>query len=217
MDVILLVKGILAGITIAAPVGPVGVFCIERALSRGFAAGAIAGVGAAAADTMFGVLAAFGLTFIAEFLLRHEVYMRLIGGGFMLLMGLRILMKKVQERAEAKADVRTAAQDIFTTFVLTITNPITILSFSPAFLAYGAVVPQGDVPRAWTLIAGVFIGSLLWFTFLSALATLFRKRLTGRALTIINIVSGSLVLLFGLLVLFSVTEWGNRLIGGGSL
>ncbi len=212
MDLILLIKGIVAGFIIAAPVGPVGILCIQRTLSKGMPMGLAAGFGGAVADTIFGAVAAFGLTFIAEFLVRHENWMRLGGGVLLLVLGVHGCLRRHEDMAPASPSVRGAAGDVVSAFILTITNPMTILTFSPVFLAVGAVVAQDDRPAAWTLILGVFAGSCLWWLILCALAGLFRRKITATRIQIIHRVSASIILFFGIVVLLSTTALGQRII-----
>ncbi len=212
MDVILFIKGIVAGFIIAAPVGPVGILCIQRTLSKGMPTGLAAGFGGAVADTIFGAVAAFGLTFIADFLLRHDAYMRLGGGILLLILGMHGILKRHERMAPAPPSVRGAAGDGVSAFLLTVTNPMTILTFSPVFLAVGAVVAKDDRPAAWTLILGVFAGSCLWWLILCALAEIFRRRINSARIAIIHRISAGFILLFGVIVLLSTTAIGQRVI-----
>ncbi|HEY7608658.1 MAG TPA: LysE family transporter [Alphaproteobacteria bacterium] len=212
MDLILLIKGAVAGFIIAAPIGPVGFLCIQRTLSKGMPVGLAAGFGGAVADTIFGAVAAFGLTFIADFLLRHDTWMRLGGGVLLLILGLHGCLRKLEAMRPAPPSVRGAAGDSVSAFILTVTNPMTILTFSPVFLAVGAVVAQDDRPAAWTLILGVFAGSCLWWLILCALAELFRRRINAARVAIIQRISAGFILLFGVVVLLSTTSLGERLI-----
>jgi threonine/homoserine/homoserine lactone efflux protein len=211
MDLILFIKGIVAGFIIAAPVGPVGILCVQRTLSKGMVVGLTAGFGGAVADTIFGAVAAFGLTFVAEFLLRHESWMRLGGGVLLLVLGVHGCLKHVSVAA-APPSVRGAAGDGVSAFILTITNPITMLTFSPVFLAVGAVVAPDDRPAAWTLILGVFAGSCLWWVMLCALAEVFRRKLNSARMLIIHRISAGMILFFGIVVLLSTTALGQRII-----
>ncbi len=216
MDLFLFLKGVFAGFVIAAPVGPVGILCAQRTLNTGIAAGLIAGSGAAIADTIFGAVAAFGLTFIADFLIAHESIMRIFGGVLLLGLGVHsTFFKKLKEAqaAQEAPNFNAFAGDVASTFVLTITNPITILAFSPVFLAVGAVVAESDIRGAWTLILGVFAGSTLWWCILCVVTGLFRRKVTHGVLSWINRVSGVLIFLFGVVILLSITGWGARLIG----
>jgi len=212
MDLILFIKGIVAGFIIAAPVGPVGILCIQRTLSKGFGMGLAPGFGGAVADTIFGAVAAFGLTFIADFLVQQENYMRLGGGVLLLVLGLHGCLKRHTEMAAAPPSVQGAAGDSISAFLLTITNPMTILTFSPVFLAVGAVVEANDRAAAWTLILGVFAGSCLWWLILCALAEVFRRKINSARIVIIHRVSAGFILLFGIIVLLSTTALGQRII-----
>lgn len=212
MDPILFIKGAAAGFIIAAPVGPVGILCIQRTLGRGMVMGLAPGFGGAVADMIFGAVAAFGLTFIADFLLQHERYMRLGGGVLLLFMGLYGCLRKHEAMAPAPPSVRGAAGDSVSAFILTITNPMTLLTFSPVFLAVGAVVDANDRAAAWMLILGVFAGSCLWWVILCALSELFRRRINSARVVIIHRVSAGFILLFGVIVLLSTTALGQRII-----
>ncbi|MFO0986676.1 MAG: LysE family transporter [Alphaproteobacteria bacterium] len=212
MDLILFIKGIVAGFIIAAPVGPVGVLCIQRTLSKGMVMGLAPGVGGAVADMIFGGVAAFGLTFIADFLIRHDQWMRLGGGILLLILGMHGLLKQHAKMAPATPSVSGAAGDAISAFLLTVTNPMTILTFSPVFLAVGAVVPKDDRPAAWTLILGVLVGSCIWWLMLCALTELFRRRVNSARIVIIHRVSAGLILFFGVVVLLSTTAIGQRII-----
>ena len=212
MDLILFIKGIVAGFIIAAPVGPVGILCIQRTLSKGMLMGLAPGVGGAVADMIFGGVAAFGLTFIADFLLRHDQWMRLGGGILLLILGMHGLLKQHAKMTPAPPSVSGAAGDAVSAFLLTVTNPMTILTFSPVFLAVGAVVPKDDRPAAWTLILGVMVGSCIWWVMLCALTELFRRRVNSARIVIIHRVSAGLILFFGVVVLLSTTAIGQRII-----
>jgi threonine/homoserine/homoserine lactone efflux protein len=212
MDLVLFIKGIVAGFIIAAPIGPVGVLCIQRTLGKGMPMGLAAGFGGAVADTVFGAVAAFGLTFIADFLVRHENYMRLGGGVLLLVLGMVGLLKRHEVMAPAPPSVRGAAGDSVSAFILTITNPMTMLTFSPVFLAVGAVVESNDRAAAWTLILGVFAGSCIWWVILCALAELFRRKINATRIAIIHRISAGFILLFGIIVLLSTTALGQRII-----
>ncbi len=216
MDVILLIKGVLVGFLIAAPVGPVGILCAHRTLDTGLGSGLSSGLGAATADTVFGGVAAFGLAFVAEFLLANEVLLRLVGAILLFVIGIRTLIKVVRTTPDPVPRHRFAS-DYASTFALTITNPITILSFAPVFVAVGAVVHDSSLASALSLIVGVLAGSALWWLTLCFGVSLFRARVTDEHMRWINKLSGSLIIFFGVLVLLSFTEGGQQLIGSPQL
>ena len=212
MDFVLFAKGVIAGFVIAAPVGPVGIMVAQRTLAKGILAGLIAGAGGAIADTIFGAIAAFGITFVSVFLSQIEQWLRLGGGILLLLLGSLTLIKEIKADANPRMSVSRSLGDFASTFTLTITNPATIASLVVVFPALGAIVPEGDLGRAWTLILGVFAGSTLWWLILATLTSLFRTRLNDKRMQMINRISGMVIIFFGILVLLSVTRLGQVLL-----
>jgi len=191
-----LVKGIIVGIVIALPVGPVGVLCVRRTLFEGPVFGFVSGLGAATADTVFGVIAGFGLTIVRDFMLRYQDWFGAAGGVFLLFVGIRALRQNGDHEPEPLADEALLGA-YASTFALTITNPITILAFAGIFAKIG-VSESGGYLDTGALVLGVFCGSLLWWLGLSfGLAWL--SRAAGRVrLTWINRISGAILTLSGL-------------------
>lgn len=213
MHVILYFKAVFCGLVIAAPVGPVGVLCVKRTLRDGFRWGLVSGFGAAVADTMFGLVAAFGLHLVADLLLEHSRMLRTVGGLLMIGVGLRELLtppRRFDRDERRPASVNDVAGRFGSTFALTVTNPIAILSFGAVFAVAGAVVPEGDLSGAWTLVLGVFSGSMLWFTSLCGFAKLFRRWIDLTAMRVVSRVAGVVVLLLGVLVLLSLLGFADR-------
>jgi len=204
------IKGILIGFAIAAPVGPIGVLCIRRTLLNGVASGLASGTGAALADSFYGAVAAFGLTAIAEFIRHYTAPMQMVGGLFLLYLGLQTFRKKpytAEEVTQAKTHVhslREVLHDFSSTFLLTLTNPATVLSFVAIFAGLGMVTEDNklaDYAPAMTMVCGVFLGSLLWWCILSGGIGLVRHRLDHKALGIANMVSAVIIGGFGVAVL----------------
>ncbi len=200
MDVSFLLRGLVVGFSIAAPVGPIGVLCIRRTLVDGRAAGLAAGLGAATADALYGAVAAFGLTAVSGLLARHEGWLRLIGGAFLCYLGLRAFLARPSGDA-TRADVRGLAATYASTFVLTLTNPMTILSFAAIFAGLGVVGVRGSYASAAVLVVGVFLGSALWWLILSGGVGAFRAAVSPRGLAWVNRLSGVILAGFGLVVL----------------
>jgi threonine/homoserine/homoserine lactone efflux protein len=198
-----LLKGLLIGFSIAAPVGPIGVLCIRRTLAEGRAFGLVSGLGAATADAVYGCIAGFGLTFAADFLVGQQHWLRLAGGAFLCWLGLRTLRTK-QPNEAATAPGRGLLGAYASTFFLTITNPVTILSFAAIFAGLGLADSGGDYASAAVLVAGVFAGSAAWWLLLSGGVGLFRERINQRALQWINRISGAMIVAFGILALASL-------------
>ena len=199
-----LFKGIIIGFAIAAPVGPIGVLCIRRTLAEGRTSGFVSGLGAATADAIYGSVAALGLTFVANFLVSGEMWLRLVGGAFLLFLGVKTFLATPAERAVPTA--RSGLPSAYaSTLFLTLTNPTTILSFAAIFAGLGvAGGAGGDVLSAMSLVAGVFLGSAAWWFVLSGVTGLFRTRLSIRGLRWVNRISGTVIAAFGVLAVSGV-------------
>ncbi len=201
IDITLLLRGILIGFSIAAPVGPIGVLCIRRTLAEGRASGLISGLGAASADAIYGCIAGFGLSFISNALVDQQHWLRLIGGAFLCYLGVRTLLAKPTDQA-AKAEGQGLVGSYASTFFLTLTNPITVLSFAAIFAGLGLANPAGDYASAGMLVLGVFVGSALWWLMLSGGVGLFREKFSAHGLQWVNRFSG-IITGFGILALVS--------------
>jgi threonine/homoserine/homoserine lactone efflux protein len=189
-------KGVVIGFSIAAPVGPIGVLCIRRALAVGVRAGLVTGLGAATADALYGCIAGFGLTVVSVFLVGQRFWLSLAGGLFLCYLGLRTFTSRP---AEKPAEVRNGGllSAYLTTLFLTLTNPMTILSFVAVFAGLG-LGQSTDYFRAMMLVTGVFAGSAFWWLLLSTGVALYRSRLNSGYMNAINKVSGAVILAFGL-------------------
>lgn len=205
MGVCLLLRGILIGFSIAAPVGPIGVLCIRRTLADGRTSGLASGLGAATADAIYGCVAGFGLTFVSSLLVGQQVWLRLVGGAFLCYLGVKTFLARPAEQA-ASARGNGLMGAYASTFFLTLTNPMTILSFAAIFAGLGAGDAGGSYRLAVLLVLGVFLGSALWWLLLSSVASVLRARLTARALAWVNKLSGVIVAGFGLLALGSLVR-----------
>jgi threonine/homoserine/homoserine lactone efflux protein len=202
-NVLFLIKGLLIGLSIAAPVGPIGVLCIRRTLERGLFSGLVSGLGAATADAFYGAVAGFGLAFVSNFLIRQQLWLRLIGGVFLIGLGIKIFLSKPSQDNES-AEQNAAFGDYASTFFLTLTNPTTILSFAAIFAGLGLGSTNGSYLSASVLVIGVFSGSALWWLILSGGVNALRRRLNEEALVWVNRVSASIIFAFGLIALAGV-------------
>jgi threonine/homoserine/homoserine lactone efflux protein len=203
MPITFLLKGLLIGFSIAAPVGPIGVLCIQRTLDRGRIYGFVTGLGAATADGFYGFIAGFGLTIISSFLVAQQQWIRLIGGIFLVYLGLRTLLSRPATKA-ATIKERNLLSAYASTVFLTLTNPTTILSFAAVFAGIGLGGATRDYLSAAILVCGVFLGSALWWFILSGGVNLFRKKFNTQGLRWVNRISGLIILGFGLLALGSL-------------
>jgi len=206
MDTVFFLKGLIIGFVTAAPVGPIGVLCARRTLLHGRRAGFFSGMGAATADAIYGFVAAFGLTFISVFLVDHQFTLRLIGGGLLLYLGVKAFAAKPVKKADLPRSARHYTGLYTSTFFLTLTNPMTILSFAAVFAGFGLAGTRGSILSAGVLILGVFLGSAVWWLFLVGLFSLYRKRFQAHQLIWVNRVSGAIITASGILALMSL-EW----------
>lgn len=197
-------KGLLIGLSVAAPVGPIGVLCINRTLSEGPRAGFVTGLGAAAADGVYGAVAAFGIASVSLFLLDHQGLIRGLGGLGLLALGLHMGLRKPTERGAESRGFRGLAAAFVSCFLLTLANPATILSFVAIFAALGLAERPGDLQAALIMVVGVFLGSALWWLGLSGVVGRIRHRLGQGTVLWINRGSGLVLGGFGLLALLSL-------------
>ncbi len=197
MLLVFLLKGIAVGIVIAVPVGPVGVLCVRRTIFEGKQAGFVSGLGAATADALFGFIAAFGLTFVSDWLLDYQHWLRLAGGCYLIYLGGAALLARHAAETHQKPDTEGLLRDYLSTFALTLTNPITILAFLGIFSAVGLAGEQATLGRAAILVFGVWLGSLLWWLTLTLGLGLVFRSLGPRHLVWINRGSGVILLLSG--------------------
>jgi threonine/homoserine/homoserine lactone efflux protein len=191
-------QGLIIGFSIAVPVGPVGLLCLRRSLTDGRVAGLVSGLGAATADALYGMIAALGLTAVTHLLIEHQRPLQLGGGLFLLYLGLTTLRAKppaIEARAATASNLRAA---YLSTVVLTLANPMTILSFLGIFAGLGAGTARGTPLAAFTLVLGVFLGSAAWWLILSFTAAAFGARLQRGGLRILHVASGVVLGAFGL-------------------
>lgn len=203
MDTHFLLRGLLIGFSIAAVIGPIGLLCIARTLQRGFLYGFVTGLGAATADATYGSLAAFGLTVISGFFVQQQHWIRLFGGLFLLYLGIRTLLSQPAQHA-ATATGQGFLGAYTSTLVLTLTNPLTILSFAAIFAGLGVGLSSNQGTAAVSIVVGVFCGSGAWWLLLSGGVSLLREKMTPRWLTWVNRCAGLALAIFGLVALLSL-------------
>jgi threonine/homoserine/homoserine lactone efflux protein len=201
----LFIKGLIIGFSIAAPVGPIGILCIKQTLNHGRAAGLLSGLGAATADAVYGCVAGFGLTIISNLLIEQQTWFRLIGGLFLCYLGIKAYFSKPNENT-ALTQNTGLLRNYGLTFILTLTNPMTILAFAAIFASQGLSNQRMEYSAAGLLILGVFLGSALWWLLLSAGVGLLRGKIDFKKLSWINRFSGVLIAAFGLYALWSLVR-----------
>lgn len=193
-------QGAVLGFSIAAPVGPIGVLCIRRTLQNGFRSGLASGMGAASADAVYGTIAAAGLTLAADFLVKQQIWLGLAGGAFLVYLGVQTFRSPAPVMDGEAVKRNTLIGDYLSTLLLTLSNPITIFSFIALF---GGMSAGADFAlNAFTLVAGVFCGSALWWLALSGGVGILRGRFNAEVMGWVNRVAGVVILGFAVLMLW---------------
>lgn len=199
-DIGVFIRGLVQGLAIAAPVGPIGLLCIRRTVQRGFVAGFSTGFGAALADGFLGAITAFGITSLIDLLKGHEQALRLIGGVFLLAAGIHALLKEPHEAARRGDEPHNILGAVGSGLFLTLTNPITVTGAIALMVSLAGGI---DRTHAGTLTLGVFSGSLLWWFLLSGGTYAIRHHLTSRTVLWLNRGTGAVLCALGVFALLA--------------
>lgn len=193
-----LLRGILIGLLFGLPVGAVGTMTVQRTWSFGFRAGLLTGLGSSVADCLYAIVGAFGLTLISDFLFQYQTLINILGGGLILFMGIRLILKK-EEAAVTQAKAMGCIKVFLSSFAIGITNPAAILTFLFAFSYFGISGVTGPLDGIG-LVCGVFIGTYLWWGTLSGATCAIKKRTGDRTFRYMNKVFGGILIAFGAVV-----------------
>ncbi|MEP6831241.1 MAG: LysE family transporter [Rhizomicrobium sp.] len=209
MFIILIVSGVIMGLIAAVPIGPVNLICIRRSFAFGPVNGFVSGLGAALGDGVFAAITFFGLTWIAQLIQSYDLIIELVGGALLVWFGAHTILSpvagKVEDGDKNEPGASTLARAMVSTFVLTITNPATLIAFASMFASFHALVGGANsYVDAGFVVAGVVGGSAGWWLCLTSVIGIFHTRITDRTVRIINRGSGVLVAIFGLAVLIHV-------------
>lgn len=201
-------RGILIGLMVSVPLGPMGVLIIQKTLQKGALAGFIAGMGAACADLFYATVAAFGLGFVINIIQSHELILQIIGGIFLLIIGLKIYFDNPLKQIRMKKRVSKTGLlgDFLTLFFLTVSNPVAIVVFMAVFAGASVFGSEPSFRIELFVLAGILLGGGLWWYALSTLVNLFRRKFRLRVLITINRVSGVIITLLGILVILTAFE-----------
>lgn len=200
MDASFFLRGIIIGFAIAAPVGPIGVLCIQRTLNRGASFGFVSGLGAATADACYGIIAAFSVAAVFNFLSAQKVWFSLAGGLYLGYLGIKAFRTVPDSRIETTNGMGRLSAYL-SIFVLTLTNPMTIFAFAAVFAGFGFGNTAGNYSNAVILVIGVFTGSALWWFGLSSTTGLIRNKFNPTHLSWINRISGVVILGFAVYII----------------
>ena len=188
-------QSLLIGLSIAAPVGQIGLLAIQRTLDHGRAAGLATGLGAAFADAVYGAIGAFGVSGLIAWLLSLRMWLGLVGGCFLLWLAWRIAIKPAVRSVNEPPQAGTLLRYVSGTFVLTLSNPTTILSFMALF---GALAGRAPSASPWVMVVGVLAGSALWWLILSTGVSWLRDRFDEGWQRAVNLSSAGLLGALGL-------------------
>lgn len=203
METILFIHGIIIGIALAAPVGPIALICVRRALAKGKMHGIISGMGVATADLIYAAVTAFGFALIAEFLLARQWFFRLFGGIALIAVGIRIFLQ-VPPEITIQQEQSSYFKDFASMFALAIANPLTILFFTIIIPAFGVVISGDSIISPAIFVAGVFLGEAVWWIFLCGTLGAVRSYLNSTHLHLINRLSGMIIAGFGVVMILSL-------------
>lgn len=198
-----ILKGILVGFVIAAPIGPAGALCIHRTLNKGRVAGIITSLGAASVDVLYGIIAAYGLTFISDFFFQMQDWLRPFAALFLFVMGIIIFLSK-PKTVKTPLTFSNSLGDFSSVFFINLANPLTIIGFVALFAGLGIGSKHYNFSLATCLIIGIIIGSILCWLILVEIIHLFRKQISINLLKWINRAAGILIAAFGIAALFSI-------------
>ena len=195
-----LIRGILIGIVFGVPVGAVGAMTVQRAYAGGFRAGMLSGLGSSAADCLYASVGAFSLTVISDFLLRWQQPIRLGGGALIAVLGIAMMVRNPQIAVAQVSAPRRGINMLLTSFFMGLANPAAIVTFLLAFSGFGA-----EVQTVWDgigLVAGVGLGTAVWWAALSGAVTRLKSRTNQRILPTLSRICGALMLAFGCIMFF---------------
>lgn len=198
-------KGFFVGLMVTIPLGPIGVLCIQRTLNKGRNSGFVSGMGAAIADSIFAVIAGFGINFIISFIKVYQIYFQIFGGLIVLFLGIHIFYTNpVRQLRMQRMNKNRLSHDFFSVFLLTITNPMALFVFLAMFAGIHIVGTEDNPFGLISLVAGVLSGATAWWFVLSFIVNLFRDRFRLKNIWWMNKVAGVVVFSLGILAILSI-------------
>jgi threonine/homoserine/homoserine lactone efflux protein len=197
--------GMMIGLLATIPLGPIGVLCIQRTLSKGRWSGFISGLGAAASDAIYAIIASFSLSYVVSFIEKQMLWLQIFGVVLLLFLGFRIFYSNPAVDLRRQRNKSTSYfQDFISTFLLTISNPLYVFLFIGFFAGFRLVEPQNHIVFQLFVVLGVFLGAALWWFLLSSIVNLFRSKINLRRLWWINKIAGGAIIV---LVIIAFATW----------
>jgi threonine/homoserine/homoserine lactone efflux protein len=208
MDTSIFIQGMIIGLTLAVPVGPIALLCIQRAVTDGRLHGILSGIGVATADSLYAGVTFFGLTAISGLIIAHQFSLRLAAGVVLMLVGIRIFLS-IPAPLSVKTEHGTYLKDYLSMVAIAIANPLTLIFFVAILPGFGVVFHENSVLSASEFVGGVFFGSTLWWIILCGSIGSVRSRISTEHLRQINRISGLLIIIFGMgmTLLITIPLW----------
>ncbi len=197
-------KGLAIGFSIAIAIGPIGILCIQRTVSRGFKMGILTGLGAATADGFYGIVAGTGIAAISSVLISYQPFVCGIGSLFLFWLAFNTFRTVPAAMEGPQTEIETSVSSFVSSFLLTLSNPMTILMFTAIFAGLGLMGSVNGYQAASALVSGVFLGSMAWWLILSGTVSRIRERLSDTIIKRINQISGVLLFIFASYALLKV-------------
>ena len=212
MFLTLFAKGILIGLLVSIPLGPIGVLVIQRTVNKSRIAGLLSGMGAALSDTLYAIVAGFSLTFVIDFIRKNELIFQIFGAVVVLILGIHIFLKNpVSDLRKNKLRGNTHFQDIISSFLVTVSNPLTVFVFLAVFTSSGVAINLEQPYHSFFVILGISAGTFIWWFSLSGIVSLFRHKINLRILWWINKTAGIVIILFVLISVFIAVQKGLKM------
>ena len=206
MEYVFFIEGFIIGVFIAAPVGPVGILCINRTLSQGRKAGFISGLGAVTVDGFYAAVAAYGISVITSFMSDNSLWIRLVGGIFLAIIGAKIILTEI-DFTLSEDKTGSSAENYASSAIVTVSNPLTVVLFGAIFASLGLGGPGTGFLDSTAMVAGVVAGSALCWFILSSLVDMLRSRFRFSVLKTFNRISGAVLIGFSCLVVMTAFGW----------
>lgn len=203
MDISIVIQGIIVGLILAVPVGPLSLICIQRTLSEGKLHGIFSGLGVTVADSVYATIAFLGITAISGLIIVHQDLFRAFAGVVLLVVGVRIVLSLPNKECE-KTGHESYAEDFLSMAALAIANPLTLIFLMVTLPGYGFVFGGTSLVLATEFVAGFFCGSVAWWIFLCGFVGSVGSRISPKNLVLINRVSGAFIICVGAVMLISV-------------
>lgn len=201
----LFIQGLIVGFLVSVPLGPIGVFVVQRTVNKSRSAGLFSGMGAATSDTFYAIVAGFSLTIIVDFIQQHQLLFQVLGALILMVLGFYIFFKNpVRDLRRNRRRGATHFQDYISSFFITVANPLVIFVFIAVFASSGLVLNISEPYQALVIIVGIFVGACSWWFTLSGVVSLFRHRINLRFLWWFNKSAGIMVWLFVLVTVIVV-------------